>query len=617
MSDPPCDDAVGRLKTFHPSAVVRAAFSKLRQLLEGFIDWVQLHSFVKLAALISQISILAGAATYIADEPKREEAAISAALGAIKEAIGQPHNNARYRALKFLNANCVSAAGLNLESAELSQIDLRPCAILDPKLAWPPRLATSHPFDLSHARMTGVVLRGAHLDYADMRHTDLRNADLRGASLDGTRLDGADLSNANLASANLRQAELVDARLVGAQMDHADLTGANLTGADLNAASLVRGDLANANLTRAIVIGATLSGAGLCGAQLYKTNLVATRMDNANLDSAMLVGVNRDPAAIGRGSVHEQGGGFRVGMVAIDMDDEFFRGVKLGIERELEDPTVKAIDHRYDNTCSSRSALPAVLAGVVETHLQFEEGKRAIEKLINKKVDAIILRTLDDDRLADILKQAYDSGIVLVCYDSCRSIASLRHYFSGEFESDQYAIGRLAAEYLAAHLDSARRDMPLRIGVLHCGILADNCNDRYFGFAAALNSAGLHWRLSGILEGWNETNAPSAAAKLLADDPAIDVLWAENGAGTKALALAAASLPRPIMVLGTDRSPRLEQLLHQPARNPLLAFVAQSPEIMGRCAAAAALAALGRQGSQVLPQNCLGPTPVSLYSHDR
>jgi ABC-type sugar transport system substrate-binding protein len=118
------------------------------------------------------------------------------------------------------------------------------------------------------------------------------------------------------------------------------------------------------------------------------------------------------------------------------------------------------------------------------------------------------------------------------------------------------------------------------------------------------------------LEGWNAINAPPAAAKLLADDPAIDVLWAENGGGTKALALAAASLPRPIMVLGTDRSPRLEQLLHEPARNPLLAFVAQSPEIMGRCAAAAAIAALGRQGSQVLPQNCLGPTPVSLYPHD-
>jgi ABC-type sugar transport system substrate-binding protein len=151
---------------------------------------------------------------------------------------------------------------------------------------------------------------------------------------------------------------------------------------------------------------------------------------------------------------------------------------------------------------------------------------------------------------------------------------------------------------------------------LHSGILADNCNDRYFGFTAALNSAGLHWRLSGILEGWNETNAPSAAAKLLADDPAIDVLWAENGAGTKALALAAASLPRPIMVLGTDRSPRLEQLLHEPARNPLLAVVAESPEIMGRCAAAAAIAALGRQGSQMLPQNCLGPTPVSLHAHD-
>src|ERR1700741_2115925 len=99
MSAPPCE-ADRRLKIFRPSSVVTAAFSKLGQLVEGFIDWAQHHSFVKLAALIGQISILAGSATYIADEPKRKEAAVSAALGAIKEAIGQPSNDARYRAFR-------------------------------------------------------------------------------------------------------------------------------------------------------------------------------------------------------------------------------------------------------------------------------------------------------------------------------------------------------------------------------------------------------------------------------------------------------------------------------------------------------------------------------------
>jgi len=48
---------------------------------------------------------------------------------------------------------------------------------------------------------------------------------------------------------------------------------------------------------------------------------------------------------------------------------------------------------------------------------------------------------------------------------------------------------------------------------LHYDLLADNCNDRYFGFTAALNRAGIHWPLSGILEGWNATNAPPAAVK--------------------------------------------------------------------------------------------------------
>jgi ABC-type sugar transport system substrate-binding protein len=78
------------------------------------------------------------------------------------------------------------------------------------------------------------------------------------------------------------------------------------------------------------------------------------------------------------------------------MDDVFFKDVKIGIQRELGDPSVKASVHPNDITCSSRSPLPAVLARVAETHGQFDEEKRAIERLINEKVDAIILVTLDE-----------------------------------------------------------------------------------------------------------------------------------------------------------------------------------------------------------------------------
>jgi hypothetical protein len=57
------------------------------------------------------------------------------------------------------------------------------------------------------------------------------------------------------------------------------------------------------------------------------------------------VGVEGDPAAIGRGSVREQEGGFGLGMVAIDTNDVFFENVKIGIERELSDSSIKASAH--------------------------------------------------------------------------------------------------------------------------------------------------------------------------------------------------------------------------------------------------------------------------------
>jgi hypothetical protein len=73
--------------------------------------------------------------------------------------------------------------------------------------------------------------------------------------------------------------------------------------------------------------------AGPCGYGLHR--LLIDCGHDCVVVALSLLPIRRDAlAAIGRGSVHEQEGGFRLGMVAIDMDDEF-PGRQTRVEREL------------------------------------------------------------------------------------------------------------------------------------------------------------------------------------------------------------------------------------------------------------------------------------------
>ena len=93
---------------------------------------------------------------------------------------------------------------------------------------------------------TGLAVRWARGNGADLSGADLRGADLHGADLSGANLRGADLS--------------------GADLGGADLSGANLRGANLRGADLGGADLSDANLSDANLHGADLSGANLRGA---------------------------------------------------------------------------------------------------------------------------------------------------------------------------------------------------------------------------------------------------------------------------------------------------------------------------------------------------------------
>jgi ABC-type sugar transport system substrate-binding protein len=588
---------------------------------EGRKVWLPFVALAAVAAVISQITVLSAAVRYFLDAPERHRATIAEALTSIRIVKDQPYSDARRRALMLLDANCESATGLNLEHAELAEIDLRPCSTVDfqPFGTWPPTRYAKHPFDLSHAWMSHADLRAAHLDEANLIDADLKGADLRGAHLRGARMDRADLTEAKLQGADLREAQMPDAKLINADLDLADLTNADLTRAHLNNASLLRSNLAYAELSHTELNNAKLVGANLCSAQLYNTSVSGANLTHANLNGTMILRtrdtdegmVQNAIAESARSPANAQPPHFRLALLVTSPNDTFFTDVKTGVESYLNEST-----SLYADPCAPQSPHPVVQLTVSPpTYDKFDKEQQEVEKLIRENVDAILLPQVDDKGFPNLIKQAYEAGIVVVCYDSCGGGEELDQYFSGRFRSDQTALGRRSGEYLVDLLKSRGPDETLRLGILHCGTSFENCNERARGFLSALTNAGVRWQLKGFLEGWRDDSAPAAARRLLDDNPTINVLWAANGLGTEALASAAASVSQEIIILGTDTTPKLLRLLSQDARNPLRAVIGQNPRTMGECGAAAALAALGWKGRDAISKRCPQPSPIELYAH--
>ena len=173
--------------------------------------------------------------------------------------------------------------GTNLTSASLFQASLGAADLRGARIH---RTVFSEGF-LWDVNLSGMDLRLAFFQEADLGGALLTGADLRDGHLDGARLCKAQLDGATLTGACLNGANCEDASLRGAQLDQAQLSMANLVGADLEGANL-----AGANLSGANLMSARLRGAQLMGADLRAAILVQADLSNADLRQAAVYGVS-------------------------------------------------------------------------------------------------------------------------------------------------------------------------------------------------------------------------------------------------------------------------------------------------------------------------------------
>ena len=103
-----------------------------------------------------------------------------------------------------------------------------------------------------------------------------------------------------------------------------------------------------------------------------------------------------------------------------------------------------------------------------------------IESLIERQVDGILISCNDADALQEVIDRAVDAGIHVACFDS-DSPNSKRAFYCG---TDNYAIGKLSAEYMMEYLPEGGK-VAILTGVLG----APNLEMRIVGFKETLEAA--------------------------------------------------------------------------------------------------------------------------------
>jgi uncharacterized protein YjbI with pentapeptide repeats len=142
---------------------------------------------------------------------------------------------------------------------------------------------------LSYDALTGFILAGADLRYADFTEANLEGVNLTNAILTRIDLYRANLIGANLTNTIFRFANLTDANLTEANLTYSNLIDANLSSANLSSANLSNANLSNANLSNANLEGADLTKANLIIANLTNVNLSFANLSGANLGGAILI----------------------------------------------------------------------------------------------------------------------------------------------------------------------------------------------------------------------------------------------------------------------------------------------------------------------------------------
>jgi simple sugar transport system substrate-binding protein len=308
------------------------------------------------------------------------------------------------------------------------------------------------------------------------------------------------------------------------------------------------------------------------------------RLGDASL-ALLAVAVLSLVAACG-GTLGENG---RFGVVYMDAQG-FYAGVKAGMQQEAD----------------AMGQAPQLL----QINAQGDASKEStfVDQVSAAKVDALILSPASASASVPAIRLAHESGIPVVCYNTCITEESARQYVSAYVLGDPVRFGALLGDRAAEHFLAAGVADP-EIAVVNCEFV-EVCISRREGFEQALRAKLPDAQIVANQEGATIDEAVDVAEQILTAHPDVDAFYGEAGGATMGAvrAVHARGKVGRTVVFGSDMSTEAAEALT--SGEVLKAVVDISGIAVGRLAARAAEQA--RSGE--LTSYTVVPAPIDLYA---
>lgn len=285
------------------------------------------------------------------------------------------------------------------------------------------------------------------------------------------------------------------------------------------------------------------------------------------------------------------GGEIRVGAIYLDSQG-YYGGVKAGVEQAAKDSgmNVKFIETNP--------------GGDVAKENEF------MSTLVASGVDAIIISAASADSSVPAVKQAFDAGIPVICYNTCVNDDAVEQYVTAYVIGDPLEFGKKIGEAAVATYQEAGITDP-KIGVVNCEQY-EVCKIRLEGFQAALEEALPDAEIVANQEGAEVDRAVPVAQQMLTANPDINGLFGEAGGATIGAykAVESAGKEGSIYVFGSDMTTEIATELAQ--GDVLLGVVDISGREVGKLAWDAVAAAI----SGTTSEEKTVAAPITLYGPD-
>lgn len=250
----------------------------------------------------------------------------------------------------------------------------------------------------------------------------------------------------------------------------------------------------------------------------------------AALAALALTGCSTTGADGASGGSGEQ---LRIGAIYLDSQG-YYGGVKAGVQAAADE---SGLDVKFIETNPG---------GDVSKESEF------MNTLVSSGVNAIIISAASSDSSVPAIKQAFDAGIPVICYNTCVNDEATKKYVSAYVIGDPLEFGKVLGEQAVAEFTAAGITAP-KMGVLNCEQY-EVCVARFKGFKAALEAGLPGTTFVANQEGAEVDKAVTVAEQMLTANPEINGLYGEAGGATIGAykAVTTAGKVGQILVFGSD-----------------------------------------------------------------